>query len=202
MYVVTSCFASLLFVACGGAGVDSKINPKAFENKEEVQKVYDAILKCMGGQASKADEVYFYIDNPADKGKSGDAYLYIMIDMQDPSNPKQLVRQLFHGELGYWQPLQEVTVQVNGTDEEKANFKLEDELFDFSGQIKAESLFKIIQDAYAKGNTESEKFSYRYVQGVKISMSGYDITVKSKLASNDQIINEYYTVDFAGNFID
>ena len=158
VYVVMLSVTSLLFAACGGgAGVKGKIDPKAFENREETQKIYDAIVKCMGAQASKADEVIAYIDNPADKGKSGDAYLYIIVDMQDSKNPKQLVRQMFHGELGYWQPLQEVTVEARGTDEDKANFRLENELFNFTEKVPFDTFFKVMQDAYAKSNTEPGK---------------------------------------------
>ncbi|MCL1868554.1 MAG: hypothetical protein FWF72_06405 [Paludibacter sp.] len=149
----------------------------------------------MGAQASKADEVSISVDNPADKGKKGDAYLTIMIDMQDPKNPKQLVRQLFHGELGRWLPRQEVTVQARGN---KESFRLEDELFDFS-KISADKLYSVIQEAYNKNNNEPEKFTYRYVQHVNISILGFDVYVKSKLNSNDQIINDNLRCDLDGN---
>jgi hypothetical protein len=156
----------------------------------------------MGSQATKADEVTFYIDNPADKGKQGDAYLYIMADMQDPSNPKQLIRQLFHGELGYWTDQESLTVDVRGSEEEKMNFRLEDVLFDFKAKVNVETLNKIIHEVYTMGNAEPDKFSYRYVQQVKINMEGYRVDVKSKLAANDQMINDSYEFDFDGTILE
>jgi hypothetical protein len=200
-YLAGLFLTTLLMSACNNAGVSAKIDPKAFENKEEVQKIYDAILKCMGDQASKADEITFNIDNPADKGKEGDAYLYIIADMQDPKNPKQLIRQMFHGELGYWANTQEVTVDLRGSDEDKANFRLEDELFDFTAKVNVETLNKIIQESYNKSNVEPEKYTYVYVERVQIDKEGYRIDVKNKLAANDQVISEYYTFDFDGNSV-
>jgi hypothetical protein len=187
--------------ACGGSGVSSTIDPKAFEDLAELQKIHGAILESMGDQASKVDEVTFNIDNPADKGNSGDAYLYIMADMQDPNNPKQLIRQQFHGELGYWMAAQEVTVTVQGSDEEKASFQLEDSLFDFGALVSPESLHKVIMAAFEEGNTEPDKFTYRYVQYVGIDAEGYSITVKGKLASNDQMLDDTYNFDFEGNML-
>ncbi len=190
----------LMLPACGG-GVSPTIDPKAFENREELQKVYDAILQSMGDQASKVDEVTFSIDNPADDGETGDAYLHIMVDMQDPKNPKQLIRQQFHGELGYWMAQQSVTVTITGTDEEKANFRLEDSLFDFASDVDMETLHTVVQRAYEEGNTEPEKFTYRYVQRVNITRHGYDVWVEGKLAANDQMISDSYDFDFDGNFL-
>ncbi|MDR2894083.1 MAG: hypothetical protein LBU97_01310 [Alistipes sp.] len=187
--------------ACGGSGVSSTIYPKAFENIEELRKIHSAILESMGDQSSKVDEVTFNIDNPADKGNSGDAYLYIMADMQDPGNPKQLLRQQFHGELGYWMAPQEVTVTVHGSDEEKASFRLEESLFDFAALVSPETLHKVVMAAFAEGNTEPDEFTYRYVQYVGIDAEGYNVTVKGKLASNDQIIDDSYDFDFEGNII-
>lgn len=190
--MITGCF--------GGAGVDAKVDPKVLEKKEEVQKIYDAILKSMGDQATKADEITINIDNPADKGKTDDAHLILIVDMQDPKNSKQLIRQMFHGELGSWQPMQELTVDVRGSDEDKASFRLEDQLFDFKTQVSGEKLHKIILDAYEKGNQEPEKYTYRYVENVRINFNGYFIIVKGKLAANDQIIDNTYTYDLEGNF--
>jgi hypothetical protein len=98
---------SVMMTGCfGGGGIDAKVDPKVLENKAEVQKIYDAILERMGDQASKADEITILIDNPADKGKTDDTYVFLYVDMQDPENPKQLLRQLFHGEVGGWQQAQ------------------------------------------------------------------------------------------------
>jgi hypothetical protein len=192
--MVAGCFGG------SGAKIDAKVDPKVLEDKAGVQKIYDAILKSMGGQATKADEITINIDNPADKGNTGDAYLVLMIDMQNPNNPKQLLRQLFHGELGYWQPAQELTVDVRGSSEEKENFRLEDELFDFKSDMSAEKLHKIILDAYEKDNKEQGKYTYRYVDNVRISIQGIYVSVKGKLAANDQMINNSYTYDLDGNF--
>jgi predicted small secreted protein len=191
--MITGCF--------GGAGVDAKVDPKVLEDKGEVQKIYDAILKTIGDQASKTDEITINIDNPADKGKTADTYLILFADVQDPNNPKQLIRQMFHGEIGGWQPTQELTVDVRGSDEEKASFRLEDELFDFKTKVSGEKLHEIILNAYEKGNKEAEKYTYRYVGNVRINFTGYSILVKGKLAANDQVIDEYYTYDLDGNFI-
>jgi hypothetical protein len=191
-----------MFACSGGAGVNGKVDPKILENKEEVQKIYDAVLKSMGEQATKANEITIDISNPADKGKTGDTYLLLIVDMQDPKKPKQLVRQMFHGELGAWQPLQEITVDVRGSDEEKANYSLENELFDFKTKVNGEKLHKIILNAYEKENVELEKYTYRYVNGVTITVAGYSISVKGKLAANDQILDAVYYYDLEGNFIE
>lgn len=197
LFLALACVGlSALMSGCfGGAGVDAKVDPKVLENKEEVQKIYDAIIKSMGAQASKANEVSISVDNPADKGKTGDCYLTLMIDMQDPKNPKQLVRQMFHGELGRWLPTQEVTVEARGN---KEDFRLEDELFDFT-KISADKLHSIIMDAYNKDNAEPEKFTYRYVSRVNISIVDIDVSVEGKLEANDQMISKYYKYDLQGN---
>lgn len=192
--------ATIVLSSCGGSGVKSVVDPKILENKEEVQEIYDAIVESMGSQVSKAEEISISIDNPADKGKTGDAYLHLMVDMQDPNNPKQLLRQQFHGELGYWMAQQSITIDLkSASDEEKMNFKLEDSLFDFSKDVPLEKLFKVLQDAYAKSNTEPDKYSYLYIEDVTITMEGYSINVKGKLDSNDQILNDRYEYDLEGN---
>jgi len=200
LLVTTVFIATMVLSGCGGAGVKAVVDPKILENSEEVQGIYDAIVNCMGSQVSKADEIDISIDNPADKGKKGDAYLHIMVDMQDPKNPKQLIRQQFHGELGYWMAQQSVTIDLkSASDEEKINFKLEDELFNFTENVPFEKLFKVMQDAYAKSNTDPDKFSYLYIENVTISIEGYNINVKGKLASNDQMLNDRYIYDLEGN---
>jgi hypothetical protein len=188
--MVTSCL--------GGAGVDAKVDPKILENGKEVQKIYDALLIRMGEQAAKVNEIKINVNNPADKGKTGNTYLYLIADMQDPKKPKQLVRQMFHGELGGWQPSSEVTVNVRGSDEEKARFRLEDELFDFKSNVNGEKLHNIILNAYEKDNKDPKQYTYRYVENVKISIEGYRIFVVGKLAANDQIIRDSYTYDLSG----
>jgi predicted small secreted protein len=194
---------SVMMAGCfGGAGVDVKINPKALEDKDEVQKIYDVILKAMGDQATKAYEITINIDNPADKGGEGDAYLLLMIEVQDPDNKKQLIRHMFHGEAGGWQQTQELTVDVRGSDEEKANFRLENELFDFKNKVSAEKFHKIILDAYEKENKEPENYVYRYVENVRINMEGYSISINGKLKSNDQLIDKIYHYDLDGNPVD
>jgi hypothetical protein len=202
LLVLTVFLATMILSGCGGSGVKSVVDPKILENKAEVQGIYDAIVQCMGSQVSKADEISISIDNPADKGKTGDAYLHIMVDMQDSENPKQLIRQQFHGELGYWMAQQSVTIDLkSASDEEKMNFRLEDTLFDFSTDVPFEKLFKVMQDAYAKSNTESDKYSYLYIEDVTITIEGYNINVKGKLASNDQMLNDRYEYDLGGNLI-
>ena len=191
--------AVIALSSCGGAGVNAVVDPKILEDREEVQGIYNAIVKCLGSQASKANEVDISIDNPADKGKKGDSYLHLMVDMQDPKNPKQLIRQQFHGELGYWMALQSVTIDLkSASDEEKINYKLEDELFNFTEDIPFEKLFSVMQDAYARSNTDPDKFSYMYIENVTISIEGFKINVVGKLASNDQMLNDRYTYDFEG----
>ena len=185
---------SVLMSSCG-SGVNGVVNPKILENKEEVQKIHDAIVKALGKQSSKTQEVTITIDNPADKGKKGDAYLHLMIDMQDPEKPKQLLRQQFHGELGYWMELQEVTIQVRGDDVE--NYRLEDELFDFT-EITAGKLHSIFQTAYNQ-YADPAKYAYMYVSFVTIDIEEISVTVKGKLESNDQMITNNITFDWDGH---
>ena len=198
LFVALACVGmSALLSGCGGSsnGVSATVDPKVLENKEEVQKIYDAIVKVMGAQASKADEIMITINNPADKGKTGDTYLMLLADMQDPDNPKQLIRQQFYGPSNSWLPLRQVTVEAS---DDKENFRLENELFDFT-KISADKLFSVIQQAYNKNNADPQKFTYRYVQRVNISINGYQIDVEGKLKSNDQIISDYVNFDLDGN---
>ena len=194
---LTSICLSVLMSSCG-AGVDATVDPKVLENKEEVQKIYDAILKSMGGQANKANEVSIMVSNPADKGKTGDTYLTLMMDMQDPNKPKQLLRHMFHGELGRWFPSEEVTVQVSDRDAE--DFRLEDALFDFT-KIDAEKFYNVIQAAYNKDNDNPEKYTYRYVSSVTIDVEGFSIFVNGKLEANDQVISNHVRFDLDGNML-
>jgi DNA-binding protein YbaB len=197
-FMMFACVVISIFMTGCGAGVDATVDPKVLENKDEVQKIYDVISKVMGSQISKANEISIRVDNPADKGESGNCYLYITIDMQDPSKPKQLVRQLFHGELGGWQATQEVTVQARGDAED---FRLEDELFDFS-KIDADKLYYIIQTAYNKDNENPQKFTYRYVSSVNIDVTGIRVDVEGKLEVNDQMISDYVNFDLDGNLVE
>lgn len=196
--------ALLLLSSCGGgSGLDAKVDPNVFENSEELQKIYDAALNAMGDQASKVDEVNLSVDNPADDGETGDAYLYVTVDYQDPDQPKQLLRQMFHGELGYWTGTQEVTITVNGSDEDRASFRLEDQLFDFTSQVSAERMNKVVSAAVALFKEEhTDEFAYCYVERIDITFEGYRIDVSGKLAANDQMIDEYYEFDFGGSRID
>jgi uncharacterized OsmC-like protein len=125
-----------------------------------------------------------------------------MADVQDPDNLKQLLRHQFLGEAGYWIDPQSVTVTVQGSDEEKTNFRLEDSLFDFTGDVSVDMLNKVVQQAYAQDNAEPDRFTYRYVEEIRITIEGYDISVTGKLAANDQVINDYYDFDFKGNLLD
>jgi DNA-binding protein YbaB len=198
-FIMLACIGlSVLMSACigAGAGVSASVDPKVLENKEEVLKIYDAIMKSMGDQASKAHEVRIHIDNPADKGRTGSSYLYLTMDMQDPNKPKQLIRQMFHGELGYWMTPEEVTVQVRGRGN-KEDFRLEDELFDFT-KIDAEKLYNLIQTAYNLEKDDAGKYTYRYVQYVTIDMNGINIDVVGKLEANDQIISKCVYFDLDG----
>ena len=126
--------------------------------------------------------------------------LFRSVDMQDPNNQKQLIRQQFHGELGYWMAQQSVTVDLkSASDEEKMNFKLEDSLFDFLKDVPFEEFYKVMQDAYTKSNTEPDKYSYLYIDDITITTEGYTISAKGKLASNDQMLSDRYIYDLEGN---
>ena len=196
MFFALACVGlSALMNGCGGAGVDARVDPKVLENKEEVLKIHAAIMKSMGEQATKAHEVRIHIDNPADKGRTGNTYLYLTMDMQDPNKPKQLIRQMFHGELGYWLAQEEVTVQARRDAE---NFRLDDELFDFT-KIDAEKLYNIIQTAYNKDNGDAGKYTYRYVSYVTIDITEVRIEVAGKLEANDQMVSNSVYFDLDGN---
>jgi hypothetical protein len=91
---------------------------------------------------------------------------------------------------------------VQGSDEEKASFRLEDQLFDFKTIVSGEKLHKLILDAYERENKEPEKYTYRYVNNVRINIEGFYISVKGKLAANDQLIDQNYYYDLDGNPLD
>jgi hypothetical protein len=184
---------SVVMTSCGGgSGLKSKVDLKILENSGEIQAISEAILKTMGDQATKADEVTIAVSNPADKGRTGDVYLMVIVDMQDPKKPTQLLRHLFLGEVGGWQPAQSVTVEARGSDEEKANYRLENELFDFKAIVESGALPKIIAEAYGRENDDPDSFTYRYVERINLACDGWVVSITGKLAANDQVIHKSY----------
>jgi len=191
-------------VSCGsGSSLPKNIDFKMLENKEEVQKIYDEIINRVGDNLATTDEVSIFIARPSKEGlikRDNPDNLTIWVDVQDPQNPKQLLRNAYYsdwnGQAG-WRAAESMEVRVSGSDVE--NFRLEDNLFNFKEKVNLETFSKVLTEAYNKA-ADPEKYTYQYIKNVYINLRGYDITVFGILSANDQEKNNYFNANFEGIF--
>jgi len=191
-------------VSCGsGSSLPKNIDFKMLQNKEEVQKIYDEIINRVGDNLANTDEVRIFISRPSKEGtikRNDPDNLIIWVDVQDPKNPKQLLRHGFYsdwnGQAG-WRTAESMEVRVSGSDVE--NFRLEDNLFNFKEKVNFETFFKVLTEAYNKADNP-EKFTYQYIKSIDINLEGYDITVFGILSANDQEKSNYFKANFDGIF--
>ncbi len=185
--------------AASAATGETKIDYQLFSNETESKKWYDAVVEKMGANAKICDEVKFYISRPSQEGmikREGEPdYLSITIDYQDSVDKRRIEEISYSSTSGGWRAPEKREIQVMGGNAE--NFKLEDELFDFS-QVTYDIFKKVLADAMAKYKDDA-KYEYQYISSITINKAKIDVTVKGKLKSNAQEKSEYYYTDLKGN---
>ena len=179
-----------------GAG---EIDYQFFSKPDEVKKWYDDIVKKAGPGAKVMDEVSFNIFRPSKEGmiqRVGEKdYLYLTIVYQDSVDKRRVEEIQYMGNVDGWRQPEKKDIQVSGSAAE--DFKLEDELYDFS-QVSLETFNKVMTDALKKYKDDA-KYEYQYISSVFIKKSGFDVSVKGKLKSNSQVKSESYRTDLQGN---
>jgi hypothetical protein len=201
------CVALIAFSSCDklkqsleGVGPIT-IDYKMFEDREATKKVFDDIVTHLGDQAKVTDEIKIYISRPAHEGtiKKPDKpdQLSIVLDVQHPENLKRIRETRYWSEYGGWQAPETMEVNVTGSSSAIENFRLEDELFDFSANVNFDTFFQVLTDAFAKYKNE-EKYSRQYIKHIDITENGYSVTIFGILSANDQGKSEYYKADFNG----
>jgi hypothetical protein len=206
---VCVCAMTITYTACGGgigkSGFESNgpitIDYKMFENAEETKKAYDAILNHLGDQAKVTDEVSISISRRAHEGtikktNSPDA-LSITLNVQSPTNPKQIRQTRYWSDNNGWQAPQSMEITVHGLPSAVESYRLEDDLFDFTANVNFDTFFQVLKDAYSKF-LDADKYSYQYIKNIDITEDGYKVSIFGKLAANDQEKTEYYKANFAG----
>lgn len=179
----------------GGAEVDYQMLSKP----EDFKKWYDEVITRAGDNAKVMDEVEFSISRPSLEGsikREGEKdYLVVDIVYQDPADKRRVEEINYFGHTSGWQTPEKKEIQVTGLGAE--DFRLEDELFDFS-QVKFETVNKVIADALAKYKDDA-KYEYQYVKYVDIKKEGISVTVHGKIKANGVEKSEYYKTDLQGN---
>lgn len=179
-----------------GAG---EIDYQFFSKPDEVKKWYDDIVKKSGPGAKVMDEVSFNIFRPSKEGmiqRAGEKdYLYLTIVYQDSVDKRRVEEIQYMGNVDGWRQPEKKDIQVSGSAAE--DFKLEDELYDFS-QVSLETFNKVMADALKKYKDDT-KYEYQYISSVFIKKSGFDVSIKGKLKSNSQVKSETYRTDLQGN---
>ena len=208
LLTLISCVGLLAMVSCdGGIGgtLTSNIDLNVLENEAETRKIYDEIVKHLGDQITKVDEVKFYISNPDEKSikREGDKVeMSLTLDVLSPSDPKKIKRMNYWSSSNGWQAPQTMEVSLSGaaSAKQKENFNLESTMWNFKEKVSFETLTKIIKESIAKNNKDPKKYTYRYIHSIDITSKGYSVSIHAKLASNDQKVNEYYKFGFDGKF--
>jgi hypothetical protein len=203
---LTLCLGLLAMVGCGGGNgetLSSDVELNILDNKEEVKKIYDEIVKKLGDQITKVDEINIYIDNPDEKTikKAGaKPTMSLRLDVLSPSNPKKIQRTNYWSEYNGWQAPETMEVELRGvvSKKDKEDFNLASTMWDFKEKVSFETFSKVIAESIAKNNQNPEKYTYRYIHNVDITENGYSISIHAKLASNDQKVDEYYKFSLDG----
>lgn len=181
--------------AQGGMDIDYTM----LTNQEELKTWYNKVIEKAGENAKVMDEVSFSINRSSKEGmirhegKKDECNLRIIY--QDPANKHRVAETSFLSYTGNWLPVEKKEIQVIGGNVE--DFRLEDELFDFT-QITPEILHKVATDALAKYKNE-EKYEYQYVKMIVITVEGINVDVFGKLKANGQEKTEYYKANLKGN---
>ena len=200
LFVAVLVAASFFLTSCGGGSSSSlpkigNVDIQMLGDKAELQKIYDVILQTTGDNITKMDEVQIYVSSPSiEKGRENrENDFNLMVDYLNPKDKNKLQRALYNSEVG-WQSLP-VEIELRH-DADAESFVLEETMFDMSS-FSAEKLFKIVQDALAKyGN--KEKYSVQYVKSIDIKADGVEVTIYSRLTSNNIEQKHYYKADFNG----
>lgn len=151
-----------------------------FSKPEEVQKWYNLVIEKAGAENAKVmDEVKFTINGSSPEG-SDKYYLLTQIVYQDNVDKRRVQEILYHGLIGGWQPAETKEINVIGIGAE--NFRLEDELFDFT-KLTSEILNKAVTDAWTKYKDE-QKYEEQYIRSIEVRKGEIEIVVKGKIKAN------------------
>lgn len=151
-----------------------------FSKPEEVQKWYNLVIEKAGAENAKVmDEVKFTINGSSPEG-SDKYYLLTQIVYQDNVDKRRVQEILYHGLIGGWQPAETKEINVIGIGAE--NFRLEDELFDFT-KLTSEILNKAVADAWTKYKDE-QKYEEQYIRSIEVRKGEIEIVVKGKIKAN------------------
>lgn len=176
----------------------SEIDYQFLSKPSEVKKWYDEVVQKAGSNAKIMDEVRFSISRPSKEGmikREGEKdYLVVSVVYQDDKDKRMVQEINYFGHVGGWKPAERKEIQVMGIGAE--NFKLEDELFDFS-QVTLDTVNKILTEALKKFKDDL-KYEYQYISDLTIKKNGFDVAVKGKLKSNAQEKTEYYRTNLQG----
>ena len=151
-----------------------------FSKPEEVQKWYNLVIEKAGAENAKVmDEVKFTINGSSPEG-SDKYYLLTQIVYQDNVDKRRVQEILYHGLIGGWQPAETKEINVIGIGAE--NFRLEDELFDFT-KLTSEILNKAVADAWTKYK-DDQKYEEQYIRSIEVRKGEIEIVVKGKIKAN------------------
>jgi hypothetical protein len=171
--------ALLAMVSCGGGtggGLSSNIDLNILENKDEVKKIYDDIVKHLGDQITTVDEINIYVDNPDEKSikKEGDKpQISFRLDVLHPDDAKKIQRHSYLSEYGGWQAPEKMEVELSmaTSKEARENFNLAATMWNFKEKVPYEIFSKVIAESIAKNQTP-DKYTYRYIQNINITDEG------------------------------
>lgn len=177
----------------------AEIDYQFLSKPEEVNKWLDDVRAKAGEHTKVMDEVKFHINRPALEGtikREGEKdYLYASIVYQDPEDKRRVEEINYHGNVSGWTQPEKKEINVVGIGAE--DFRLEDELFDFT-KVSNETVNKVIQDALAKYKDDA-KYEYQYVTSLKINEDGIEVGIFGKIQTNGVEKTEYYRADLQGN---
>lgn len=208
LLICSFALATLMLASCnGGEGANNtgsngeskggEIDYQMLEKKEAVSKWYEEIADKLGAHKSKTDEIDISISRPSKEGlikrKGEPDNLMISISYQDPNDKNKVMHQVYNSRSG-WGKAESKELQVMSPGKE--TFSLSDELFDFSA-VSSGSISKVMADALA--TKKDPKYKEQYISNCRFNKDGFNVTIKGRLALNDQESSETYYADLQGN---
>lgn len=218
---------TILLSSCGGKGgntgntdgvdstenkseevVEEKVSASSFPNKEvdyqmlsneaDLKKAYGMILTKLGDNVKAVDKITMSVRRPAHEGriirKNEPDNLNLDITYLYPEDKKKLFNVNYYSGNKNWDEGSVRSVQLVMGDAEK--FRLEDEMFDMS-PLTPDVLYQIVQDALKKYKDES-KYSYQYVNYIRVDKKGVSVDVYGKLSANDLEKKNIYRATLTG----
>lgn len=180
----------------GGLKKGMEVDYRMFENPEKIKELFAETKAKLGGNITKTDEVRFDISRPSKEGmikREGEPdNLSINVVTQSSADPRKVHEVVFSSNSG-WDAGEDKEIQVFGVGSE--NFKLEDELFDFTA-VTPEIVSQVVKDGAA--TFDAAKYEYIYPENIKITKGEIYVYYQGKLQSNGVEKSESYKTDFTG----